>query len=225
MEKFDEVLADAIAKRVKNLAWFSEGDVQSEIYSTLMKNEELNKLIPTKVSIGKNGNNMLSETTYDTNCLHREYGIENFPNSRCDLVVFDECDIKNITDLINLKNNNDYLKPKYMIEFGTEKSARTPALFQEHITNDIKKVKEAKKIGYIVHIQRAYDEDYKEYCEVLNNLDLTDEKVKVVFLWATIGSDKKRITKSGKIKLYYKDEKVFKGVNQKDLSQKILEIL
>ncbi len=232
MEKFDEVLAEAISDLLREPTWFSEGDVQSEIYSKLLTIPDLKQKHPTKVSIGKNQKGEMSSVTYKTNRLHREYGINELDNTRCDLVVFSEDDICNITDIINLKtgkDKNSYLNPEIMIEFGTEKSAFSVKDFEKHIQNDIEKASKATKKGYIIHIQRASTVDndiikfQTKYLDVLKeNQPSTPDKVKILFLLVSIGCEAP-IFREGKVKIFKDGDLI--GINEKKYEEEIKKIL
>lgn len=230
IEKFDETLALAIAELLKEPTWFSEADIQSSVYSKLLEIPELKKMYETSVSIGMNTKGEMSKKYYKTNRLHREYGINGLDNTRCDLVVFPEDEIKNITDLLNLrtgKDKNSYLNPEIMIEFGTEKSASSSIDFKKHIKNDIKKTAKSSNTGYIIHIQRTATKNNEikkyetEFCDVLKELTIPSN-VKVLFFLVSIGCNV-RIFKVGKVKLF-KNGKL-KGINQDEYKAEILELL
>ena len=232
MKKFDEVLADSIASLLREPTWFSEADVQSEIYSELLKIPELKKKYPTKVSIGKNQKGEMSKETYKTNRLHREYGINELDNTRCDLIIFSEDDISNISDIVHLKtgkDKNSYLNPEIMIEFGTERSAGSADNFEKHIQNDIEKASKATKKGYIIHIQRASTVDndiikfQTKYLDVLKkNEPENSDKVKILFLLVSIGCEAP-IFREGKVKIYKDGELI--GINERKYEEEILNIL
>lgn len=231
MNDFDNVLAGAIADLAEKPTWFSEGDVQSDVYKKLSEIEELKESIPTAVSIGMNQHGEMSKTTYKTRRLHREYGINGIDKARADLVVFDKDDIKNINDLLSLrteKNKDAYLQPEIIIEFGTEKSAGSAADFKNHIKADIDKATTAKKKGYIIHLQRTYttNADIKkyenDYLPVLNELEYDKSKIKILFLLISIGCEK-GIFNVGKVQLY-KDGKLT-GINMKKYTDEIFNVL
>ena len=219
-------LENAFAQSISNilndpLLYFSESDIHSIIYSDLIKKlPNLNKLIETKLTIGLNRKKDDSKKKYKTICLHREYGINGIDYARSDIVIFDEKDISDIIDPINLKTGktkNDYLQPQFILEFGTEKSAGSASLFESHLTGDIEKASYSKKFGYIVHLQRVYNRDndiskYAEYENIINSIMDKLHNVKVLFFLISIGSDTVSIFREGKVKLYSSKNKKVKGI-------------
>lgn len=121
-----------------------------------MRIDELNPdkyLYETGCTIGMSSKGESSEK-YKTMLLHKEYGHANHSWARSDIVILNSSDIKNIDDPINLKQGDEWLTPEYIFEFGTEKSATSVTTFFEHLKNDFKKIVEASKQGYLIHIHR-----------------------------------------------------------------------
>jgi hypothetical protein len=194
---------------------------------------DLIKPIETKLTIGLNQNGDISKERYKTSCIHREYGINGIDYARSDIVVFDEKDISNIIDPINLKtgkSKNDYLQPQYIFEFGTEKSAGSVSLFEEHMNGDIEKSSHSKKFGYIIHLQRVYNRDndlrkYIEYKNIINNVVDKLKNVKILFFLISIGSESISIFREGKVKMYSSRKKTIKGIASAKYLTSIIEEL
>lgn len=245
---------DEISKKVafildhilKNPAvFFNEGDIQAMFYTELRQIERLKKLYKTGCTIGKNQNDVVSKQCYKTYLIHREYGInwgcqeQEKPKHRADLVIFNEHDIKSITHPLDLKKeDNSYLEPDYIFEFGTEKSAGSADVFGAHIENDLKKLMTANKRGFIIHVQRNYllrghssanKEKYDKYIsQIVENINRISgqtgsSKIIPLIFKVDIGNPGKRIVRKGKIQMF--NGKKMKGINQKKLRESINEYL
>ena len=145
--EIDQAITSVCIRIIKEpLSYFSEADVQQMLVEELRKIKPISKTYPTSVQKGKG-----AKSTYRTSLLHREYG--GGGGKRIDVVIFDPDDVKAIDD-VNLKSNNQYLKPVYAFELGTEKSADTLS----HFKNDLKKLAEStvnkKGTGYLIHIYK-----------------------------------------------------------------------
>ncbi len=66
---------------------------------------------------------------------------------------FDKDEIKYINDPINLKDKKKYLIPKYIFEFGTDKSGG----YKKHLYGDFIKLFECQDEGngFLIHIHRS----------------------------------------------------------------------
>lgn len=231
-EKIKDNFSDCLSDLLLNpLLFFSEGDVQAYCYAKILK--QFSKKIETGVSIGTNQKKERSDSCYKTLLIHREYGYNSCPDSRSDLAIFSEEDCKLITQPLNLKTNNDsYIEPDILFEFGTEKSAGSESQFEDHIKNDLWKITttSVKTAGYIIHIQRVYNKenDLEKYDDFVSHLKEIKEnepensKIKVIFALVSIGCDKP-IFKDGKIKLFVNDK--LQAVDQKKIKTEIRKLL
>lgn len=143
----DQAIAMVCIQVIKEpLSYFSEADIQQLLVEELRKIKPISKLYPTSVRKGKD-----SKGAYSTSLLHCEYG--GGERTRIDVVIFDPDDVKAI-DSVNLMSNNQYLKPVYAFELGTEKSADTLS----HFKNDLKKLAvctvNKKGTGYLIHFYK-----------------------------------------------------------------------
>jgi hypothetical protein len=213
-------LAEVIARICNNpCIYVSESDVQLLVARELMKIPRFNpdkRLYSTNCTIGKqNQKKTESIARYKTMLMHREYGHGCISKARSDLVILSKDSLSKITDPISLKNGNQWLKPDYIFEFGTEKSASSETTFKKHLKNDLKKVAEAAECGYLIHIHRNYQrsigkkmiknkEKYDRYLEVLGEVidgflnskswhDFTN--IKILLIVIDIGGDG-RVVKS-----------------------------
>ncbi len=142
------------------MIFVSEHDIHYLVIRKLAEIDELNPdeaLHPTKCTIGKNQYSYISQNTYMTTLMHREYGREDSSSRRSktsDIVILNEKDVNSIDNPKDLKIGKIWIVPDYIFEFGTEKSAKSADDFKTHLEGDIEKVNKSKKRGYIVHIQR-----------------------------------------------------------------------
>lgn len=222
--------------------FFSESDVQSIFYHRLMEcpNLGLKNLYDTGCTIGLNLNNEPSKAKYKTTLMHREYGLFGHSNARVDLAILNPSDIGSIIDPINLRAeyfSNDekkpelrYLDPDYIFEFGTEKSAGSIDTLEAHLINDIGKLSAAKKMGFLIHIQRNYLKGSDSEANQNKHLNYAKkiqrekpEKVKLLYFMVDVGGERRGIYKKGKVK-YAVDEDLT-GINQKKLVPQILDLL
>jgi hypothetical protein len=221
----ETIVVQFLAKILREpLSYFSESDIHAILYHSFLRdNKEIATQHETSVSLGKNQRGVMSPRHYSTTAIHREYGINGMDYARSDLVLFRPDDIKNITDPINLKTGrgkDDYLRPEYVFEFGTEKSAGSVNLFESHIKGDINKAELAGNHGYVIHIQRAYTRDndqekYAAYGIALKQAlrEATPGKTKVLFFLVGIGCEAKAIFREGKVKMYLTEKMDLKGIN------------
>ncbi len=130
------------------LLYFSESDLHvlliEKLYEQIPVLKE--KTFDTNVHRGK-----CSKTFYKTKLLHREYG--GGDKKRIDIVIFNENDVKTINNPnLTIKHKNDYLKPLFAFELGTEKIGET--VTKEHVISDFTKLQKATNCGYLLHIFR-----------------------------------------------------------------------
>ncbi len=145
--EIDNAITEVCIQIIKEpLSYFSEADIQRMLVEELRKIKPISKSYPTSVHKGKG-----SKSTYSTSLLHCEYG--GGGGTRIDIVIFDPDDVKYIDD-VNLMSNNQYLKPVYAFELGTEKTSDALA----HFKNDLKKLagRTANKegTGYLIHFYK-----------------------------------------------------------------------
>jgi len=243
-------LKSEITKRLSNiiehiylnpLIFVSETDIHVLVMTELMKIKGLgpDDLYPTKCSIGKNQYGKLSTEVYKSMLVHKEYGHSNLDYARSDIVIFNEKEINKIKNPLDLKAGDEkwaYLKPDYISEFGTEKAAGDVSVFRDHLRQDVIKVTNANKIGYVIHIHRNFVQStggklilnrkkYKDYKKVLTSeiSHIKTKKIKVLAVLVEIGNQGRAIKKEGKIKLFKNDE--FIGIPQKEIKMEIEKIL
>ena len=216
-------------------AFFSEADIQAIFYHNLSQLSPFDQLFDTGCTIGSKGKN-ISKKTYKTFLIHREYGlnIKNRPKSRADIVILNKDDISKIKDPINLKTeDNGYLEPDYIFEFGTDKSASSSSKLSEHLNNDLNKLKKAKIMGYLIHIQRNYlkgneyqsnKDKHKEYAErLISKWQENKNNIKLLYFKVDIGGEERQIFKQGKIKMFNGQE--LKGINQTKIKNTIFNYI
>ena len=179
--------------------------------------------------------------------MHKEYGHgtaaletddEVKPGSRSDLVMFNEGQIAIMDDPINLKSKGNWIRPDYILKFGTEKCAGSKEVFETHFLNDIRKSLRSRVREYVIHIQRNYCQStgerlelnrnkYEEYTEIIRkHIGVHEDKqnLRVLVILVELGSAEGRgIFKEGKIKLY-KDGQ-FTGINPNKVRDEIFAIV
>ena len=155
-----EKIAEVVSFVCRNpLVFVSETDIHALMMSSLMEIDCLNpfkELYKTDVTIGKNNKGDVSPDRYRTMLVHKEYGHNEMRWGRSDIVIFDDKEIENINDPINLKNKKEYLTPKYIFEFGTEKSAGSVNAYKKHLENDFEKLSHCSGEGFLIHVHRNY---------------------------------------------------------------------
>lgn len=238
-----KTIAETLAYLLQNPSvFFSEADVQCIFYHRLLENPELGlkELYDTGCSIGRNLKNEPSKTKYKTTLMHREYGLFGHPNARVDLAILNPSDIETIIDPINLraeyyneeksKKEFRYLGPDYIFEFGTDKSAGSDKSLDEHVDNDLKKLSEAKKMGFLIHIQRNFlkgpDSDRNKQKHINYAQKIQREKpdnVKLLYFMVDVGGERRGIYKKGKVKYAMGGE--LKGINNEKLVTEIKKLL
>ena len=168
-KKLYEKIAEVVSYVCNNPAVFvSEMDIHVLMMKALMEIKCLKKRYDTNCTIGmksKDSKNP-SKQKYKTMLVHNEYGNNTGKGQRNDIVIFDEKDIKSIDDPENLKRTIEkkkkYLEPKYIFEFGTEKSAKSKEKYEEHLKGDFEKLSKIKNKGFLIHIQRIYVKSHSE---------------------------------------------------------------
>ncbi|MBS1266085.1 MAG: hypothetical protein MAG795_00050 [Candidatus Woesearchaeota archaeon] len=139
----DKAITESIVKIIQEpLIYFSEADVQQQLCDSIKSIFSLSRLYPTSVKRGKG-----SKSVYKTSLVHREYG--GGKGRRIDIVILDKKDLLEI-DSPNLTKKGRYLKPKFAIEVGTEKTKDT----RTHIKRDLEKLKKSTNKGYLIHIYK-----------------------------------------------------------------------
>jgi len=191
------------------LVFFSEADLQSILFCKLYT--KYDKKFPTSYQKGNN-----SKTYYTTTQIHREYGLNQIPNSRMDLVFFDRDNIKKI-DSPNLTINGKYIDPIIGFELGTHKITD----FMCHLVNDVNKLKVLNQ-GYIIYILRdetksASNTDTgrntktkfeKDIEKPLSNFDFPENIIPLIF--SVKIQKKEKIW--GKCSFFNKEEKAFNSI-------------
>jgi hypothetical protein len=159
------------------------------------------------------------------------------PNSRCDIAIINPKDIAKIDDPLNLKVHGKWIKPDFILEFGTKKSAGSAEIFKKHLYNDIEKTAQSKIKGYVIHIHRNWVQSggtrlkfnrdkYAEYEEVLKeSLKKLASNQKAIILLIEIGNKGRQIAKEGKMKLFDIEEGRFKRININMVEEAVLQCL
>jgi|ETNmetMinimDraft_13_1059891.scaffolds.fasta_scaffold54670_1 uncharacterized protein YlzI (FlbEa/FlbD family) len=154
-EKLYEEIAKVVSLVCKNPSIFvSETDIHALMMTALMSISHLNPFKEGNLKytgVRRGG----AKEVYETMLIHKEYGHNIKSWARSDIVIFDEEQIKNIDDPINLKNGKKYLKPKYIFEFGTDKSGGVNG-YMKHLYGDFIKLFECQDEGdgFLIHIHR-----------------------------------------------------------------------
>lgn len=249
-DKINEKLAAILTFICKNPSVFvSETDVHTLVAEALMQIGELGskQLYPTRATIGVNLQGVASAETYKTMRVHKEYGhgassqetdSEVKPGSRSDLVIFGEDQVASMDDPVNLKSGGEWIKPDYILEFGTEKCAGSREVFETHFMNDVRKTSNSKVRGYVIHIQRNYCQStgerleqnrnkYEAYSDVITRNAATvaaRQNLKVLVILVELGSAAGRgIFREGKIKIFKNGQ--FTGINAYRVREEILAVI
>jgi len=237
-DEINKAIVNTVDHICKNpLIFVSETDIHYFAMRELMKIPCLKpeKLYPTNCTIGLNNKGRPSPQKYKTVAIHKEYGHKDLPRARSDIVILNPKDISKINGPLNLKSNGRWLVPEYIIEFGTEKSAKGSKDFMKHLNNDIKKAKKSKKRGYVIHIQRNLCKSkgkklannrskYEGYSNVIKKaFERTNHCIRLIVLIVNIGNRKRAIYKEGKIKIFKNGQ--FKAINQNSIKHEINYIL
>jgi hypothetical protein len=139
--EIDDIIADFCSQVIREpLCFFSEADLQGLLFAKLL--DRFPRQFDTGVKRGP-----VSKGRYRTGRVHREYGAGE--RHRMDIVIFPVEKIPAI-DSPNLQVGRKYLQPVVGIELGTEKTKDSKA----HLKNDVKKLKNVSKRGYLIHFFR-----------------------------------------------------------------------
>ena len=242
IEKINEIVAEYCAEIIREpLIFFSEADLQALLYKHLITTNHFGKYFDTKYQKGYG-----SKSVYKTTLVHREYGINNMPNSRVDLAVFDKDEVKkinhpNLTYYKEDDKKDEYLTPLAAFELGTEKTHD----FSGHITNDLEKLKElvgqGMQRGYYIHFFRdktvsAADTARRELTEerierefrnVVKDIKPVENINVLLFLIRIYRKNQEKIW--GKCEVFNVEEQKWEKVNidqyKEELENKILQIL
>jgi len=223
------------------LLFVSETDIHVLVMSELMKISSFDpfkRLYKTQVSIGKNKKGEISANKYFTMLIHKEYGHNTKIGERSDIVIFDAEDATMINDPINLKDGQKYLTPKYIFEFGTEKSAGVLKTYKKHLENDFKKLSKSKDKGFLIHIQRRFVRARQGSGRLINNQiklkyyeqataefwsNKHDSNVIPLIFYVEIGVQERNI--GSKVKIFDPYENKWKRINLKSIENEIIRIL
>jgi hypothetical protein len=225
--------------------YFSEMDVHVLMMKALMdidcfdpfaKWKKGLKITSRSIGVDKNKKEE-SPDTYRTMLIHKEYGHRSKPKAKSDIVIFDELDVKSIDDPINLKSDGEYLKPKYIFEFGTEKiSGKDKKKYTDHVKNDLEKLSECKVQGrgFLIHIHRndaqgkndetieKYQNEIKDAWESWKTKVGEDKiKVKVLIFFVEIGVPNR--VKSSKAQMFNPYPKSNKAADWLKVNLKVIE--
>ncbi len=141
LNRMNGVIADfCTAVVTEPLCCFSEADLQGLLFARLIaafpqQNE-------TAYARGPG-----AKSKFRTGIVHREYGAED--RRRTDISVFSRDDVAAI-DNPNLTIEGNYIKPRFAVELGTEKTLDTHA----HVMNDLQKLSRVSERGYLIHFFR-----------------------------------------------------------------------
>jgi hypothetical protein len=201
-------------------------------------------LFPTNCTIGK-FTKQTSAERYKTMLMHKEYGHKKLPYARSDIVILNEDDAKNIDDPMNLKYQQEWIVPDYIFEFGTEKAAGSDGVLEEHLENDLIKTERSRIKGYVIHIHRNIcrsksqtkrseenNKKIKIYETAIKNVLIKRKgqtndrkKVKILIFLIAIGNAGKRISRSGKIRIFNCNTYKFNGIDNDLVLNRIKELL
>ncbi|MBC8556014.1 MAG: hypothetical protein H8D23_40895 [Candidatus Brocadiales bacterium] len=249
-DKIAKVVSEVVSDACNNPAVFvSEMDIHVLIMKALMEIKCLNRRYDTSCTLGMNNMGAVSGKKYKTMLVHKEYGNERGRNERSDIVIFDKKDVKLIDDPLNLKSEGKYLEPKYVFEFGTEKSAGTNKNYKEHLEGDFNKLSKIKNTGFLIHIQRIYVKSrsgtkrykdnrnkieayVKSTVEIWNSFKVKSwaNRIKVLIFFVDLGGEKRVVSKKVRMFNPYPNPKRKNDancipVNQVDIKEIIKEFL
>jgi len=204
------------------LCFFSEADLQCMLFARLLK--EFPEQVETSCLRGPD-----SKKKYKTGLVHREYGAGG--RRRIDVSVFDPEDVACINEA-GLKIDGKYIKPRFAIELGTEKSLDATG----HIKKDIAKLTTAKERGYVIHFFRDTSRaavgtrrrENKEQSIELKfrspvNMVEVSQNVKCLFFLIRIARRQKKIW--GKCEIYIPKTGKWQKVNLLDVESCVTELL
>jgi len=91
-------------------------------------------------------------------------------------VILDKKDVKKInTPNLTIDFNSNYLQPLYTFELGTEKSGLDRT--EKHAESDIKKLKNSRTCGYLIHIFR----DITDFPDNTNERNIREQELALKF--------------------------------------------
>lgn len=141
LNRMNQAIADFCAEVVSEpLCYFSEADLQGILFARLV--QAFPAQVETSFSRGPD-----AKGKYRTGMVHREYGATT--GRRTDISVFATEDLAAV-DGPALKVQGQYMKPRFAVELGTEKTTNTAA----HIASDLDKLSRARERGYLIHFFR-----------------------------------------------------------------------
>ena len=204
------------------MSFFSEADLQGVLFAKLIA--EFPDQVETSYARGPH-----SKGKYKTGLIHLEYGAGG--GRRVDLSLFDPEAIGTI-DGPNLKVGKRYLKPRFAIELGTEKSLDTAG----HIERDLKKLSNATERGYIIHFFRdttradtgtkrreGTEDRIKEIFKNPVHLTKPPSNVVALFFLLRLAHTHKKIF--GKCELFLHETGTWEKVNLQSVRSKVLDRL
>jgi len=204
------------------LCFFSEADLQGMPFAKLSM--EFPEQIETSCFRGPD-----SKGKYKTGLVHREYGAGG--GRRLDISVFDPEDGERI-DEANLKTAGSYMKPRFAIELGTEKSLDAAG----HISRDLAKLAVATERGYLIHFFRdtsraavgtgkRENKEQSIEAKFRNPVSAAEvpQKVRSLFFLIRVARRRRRIW--GKCELYLPETGKWQKVNLKNVGSCVAERL
>jgi hypothetical protein len=164
VQGMNRIIAQFCSDAIKEpLSFFSEADLQGFLFASLIREFP----VPVQTSYAKGP---ASKGKYCTGLVHREYGVGG--SRRMDIAVFSPRDVARI-DGPGLKIGQNYMRPEFGIELGTEKTKGTRA----HIEGDIKKLSKVGRRGYLIHFFR----DVTRSDSKTASREATEMKIKAIF--------------------------------------------
>lgn len=214
-QKINHMIVETIEEICKEpLRFLSETDIHVFLMSKLLQIPDLRRLLDTGIYRGEG-----HKTKYRTIRVHKEYGHADKDWERSDIVILPEdltsINIQGAASLCSGNDKNSYLPKDYIFEFGTERTANSPATFKSHLEKDINKVKEARIQGYIVDIHRNFvnspkgtEKRNENDKKILKNLSVIKTNVEkfpeVHFIFIVI--DVNENNENNKIRIFIKDK-------------------
>jgi len=157
-KEVNDAIVDFCTEIIKNpLCYFNESDLHSLLIEFLYKANSSLKNIDYDTKLLSNKTNM----KYKTRLVHREYGAGG--RRAYDLVILKPSEIQMIKNPnLTYKAKNDYLKPLFAFELGTEKIGLEFDEYEKHITSDLNKLERCQDTGYIIHIVRDFNRQKRD---------------------------------------------------------------
>lgn len=231
INKINDIIAEFCHNTINEpLTFFSESDLQALLFSQLILKGFLNLVKTNCRRGGANKDNLKSNGYYKTYQVHKEYGLNQSPNARIDIAIFEKAELAKI-DNPNLKLKNKYIVPHIGIELGTHKTSK----HKSHIENDIKKIKYNNiKYGYLIYIIK--DETFSfinskqgiktrnklsEIKNIFNKIYYQVEVKPLIFI-LKVTKQQKKIW--GKCEFYFGNDQ-WKPIGLKDIKNKVKNYL